>query len=299
MKIAVLMSTYNGENYIKEQIDSILAQTGDFTLELWVRDDGSRDGTVDILARYAEAGKLRWYTGENRKPAHSFMDLLLSCPEYDYYAFADQDDVWQPDKLASGISQLKAQEGPALYCANAQLVDRHLDSLGRCVYKQPPRLDLHTLSCAGDLLGCTMVFNAPLAQLLQSCPMPGAMVMHDFYLALVCLLAGGNILFDQTPRMLYRQHGANVVGASHSKLSALKNRFKYITRRPPVTVGQQAQTVLAQYPDLGTPQQRAWLKKLTDSRFFARLGVACSRQTRYVNKNKSLTLRLAFLLGHR
>lgn len=299
MKIAVLMSTYNGAAYLQEQIDSIMAQKHDFQLDLWVRDDGSTDDTCSILQKYADAGKLNWYTGENKKPAHSFMDLVLHCPGYDYYAFADQDDFWHSDKLVAGIDRLKDLQAPALYCANALLVDQKLNSLGRCVYKQPPRLDLPTLSCAGDLLGCTMVFNRPLAQLLQSRPLPGAMVMHDFYIALVCLLAGGQILFDPEARMLYRQHGNNVVGASHSKLSALKNRLKSITRRPQVTVGQQAQTVLTQYPALGTPQQRSWLKKLTDRRLFSRLSVACSGKTRYINKNKSLTLRLAYLLGNR
>ena len=87
MKIAVLMSTYNGEQYISEQIDSILAQEGDFDLELHVRDDGSKDGTINILSRYEEEGKLRWYNNENLGPAKSFMDLIFSCGEYDCSAF--------------------------------------------------------------------------------------------------------------------------------------------------------------------------------------------------------------------
>lgn len=299
MTLAVLMSTYNGENYIRQQLDSILEQQVDIKTDIWVRDDGSRDGTQRILEEYAAAGKLRWYTGENMKPAKSFMDLVLHCPGYDYYAFADQDDFWLPGKLAAGIRQVSHASRPALYFANASLVDGQLNSLGRDVYKVPPRLDLATLSCAGGLLGCTMVFNQPLAQLLQACPMPDAMVMHDFYIALVCALAGGEILYDSTPRMLYRQHGNNVVGASHSKLSALKDRFKSITHRSPVSVGEQAAAVLKQYPSLGTAQQRKWLERLSDQRFFSRLSVACSSQTRYSNTNKSITLRLAILLGNR
>lgn len=299
MKIAVLMSAYNGEKYIREQIDSILAQEGDFSLDLWVRDDGSFDLTANILQEYEAQGKLSWYTGKNCKPAHSFFDLLLHCPGYDYYAFADQDDYWLPNKLQQGLLTLQRAKGPALYVANATLVDEQLQSLGRNVYKLPPRLDFHTLSCAGDLLGCTMVFNRELAQLLQSRPMPGPMVMHDFYLAQVCLLAGGRIYYDRKPYMLYRQHGNNVVGASHNKLSAIKNRIRTITKRKPVTVGQQAQTLLSQYPGLGASEQRAWLKLLADSGFSARFRVACSRKTRYINKNKSLTLRLALLLGNR
>lgn len=299
MKVAVLMSTYNGAAFLKQQIESILAQQGDFSLDLWVRDDGSSDLTQNILQEYADQDKLRWYTGENRKPAHSFFDLILHCPGYDYYAFADQDDLWLPDKLQRGISALQETCEPTLFVANATLVDGNLESLGRNVYTRTPRLDFYTLSCAGGLLGCTMVWNRPLAELLQSQPMPGPIVMHDFYVALVCLLAGGKILYDAESRMLYRQHGNNVVGAAHNKLSAIKNRIRTITQRRPVTVGQQAHTLLSQYSHLGTTEQHLWLKKLSDPRFFARIGIACSKKTCYISANKSLTLRLAILFGNR
>ena len=94
MKVAVLMSSYNGEKYIRPQIDSILAQEGNFELSLFVRDDGSTDKTQAILQEYAQKRKLTWYTGNNLGPARSFMDLLKKCKGFNYYAFADQDDYW-------------------------------------------------------------------------------------------------------------------------------------------------------------------------------------------------------------
>lgn len=97
MKAAVLMSTYNGARFIREQLDSILDQTGEFELDLWVRDDGSTDGTKDILNDYESRGLLRWYTGENLGPAQSFLDLVRRTLGYDWYAFADQDDFWMPE----------------------------------------------------------------------------------------------------------------------------------------------------------------------------------------------------------
>lgn len=298
LKIAVLMSSYNGEAYIRQQIDSVLAQQCDGQPELWVRDDGSSDSTRDILQQYADAGLLQWYTGENLKPAHSFMDLILHCPGYDYYAFADQDDFWMPDKLARGITQLEGVEGPGLFFANAQLVDQDLNYLGRDVYRVPPPTDFHTLACAGGILGCTCVFNRALAELLQSRPMPGAIVMHDFYAALVCVLAGGAIRYDAEPKMQYRQHGSNVVGVSRGKLHALRDRLRIITHRPGVTVGQQADTLLAQYPDLGSEESRRWLRLLSDSRLSSRLTVALSTKTRYATKNQGITLRLSHLMGN-
>ena len=145
MRVAVLMSTYNGENYMKEQIESILNQRGNFELDLWVRDDGSTDATKKILMQYEIEKKLHWYEGRNLKPALSFMDLIKHCENYDYYAFADQDDYWMPDKLLTGIMQIKDIKTPSLYCSNAELVDDNLKSLGRDVYKCDPKTDIYTL----------------------------------------------------------------------------------------------------------------------------------------------------------
>lgn len=301
MKIAILMSSYNGEKYIRQQIDSILSQSGAFQPELWVRDDGSTDGTRDILEDYAVQGKLRWYTGDNLKPAHSFLDLLKHCPGYDYYAFADQDDVWQADKLSSSIQALEAFAGPGLYFANAELADQDLNSMGRTVYRCSPALDFATLTCAGGILGCTMVFNRQLAQLIQNAPMPGPIVMHDFYVAVVCALFGGQIVYDPAARMSYRQHGKNVVGVSRSKTDAIRNRIRAVTQKAVVTVAEQAASVLTAFPETPDTAKRRWLEKLAASAhsFVPRVQISCSRKTHYVSLEKSLTLRLAILLGNR
>ena len=95
-KVLILLSTYNGERYIKEQIESLLKQEN-VKVSILVRDDGSTDGTINILNEYQKQGKLKWYTGENLKPAKSFMNLVENAPEYEYYAFCDQDDVWLKD----------------------------------------------------------------------------------------------------------------------------------------------------------------------------------------------------------
>jgi rhamnosyltransferase len=299
MKLAVLMSTYNGEQYIKQQLQSIWDQTCDCDVAVYVRDDGSSDSTQAILQEYADQGLLHWYTGENLRPAKSFLHLLQNCPDHDFYAFADQDDVWAPEKLQSGINLIKEAKGPAFSFANARLVDRDLNDLGRSVYRTAPHTGLPTISCAGGILGCTMVFNHALAQLIKNAPMPQALIMHDFYLAIVCALAGGQIFYDHTPRMGYRQHGGNVIGVSRSKFAAVKNRLKTVTKKAPVSVGSQATSVLELYPHLGTAADRQWMKRLSNRCFFSRLAVACSRKPRFISKNQSLTLRLAILLGNR
>ena len=101
--VNVLLSTYNGKRYMRELIDSIIAQEGVST-DILARDDGSTDGdTQRILDDYQQRGLLTWYQGENLRPAHSFMQLLADAHEAPFYAFADEDDYWQPDKLATAV----------------------------------------------------------------------------------------------------------------------------------------------------------------------------------------------------
>lgn len=300
MKIAVLMSTYNGEKYLEEQIESILGQVGDFELDLWVRDDGSSDGTHQILRAYEKEKKLHWYTGENLKPAHSFLDLVKHCAGYDFYAFADQDDWWFPGKLQSGIRAISQAQGPAVSFANAMLVDGDLASLNKNVYSRQPSYDFFTLSCAGGVLGCTIVFNSALARLIQSRQTPASLVMHDFYVSQLCALFDGQICYDSRVQMKYRQHGNNVVGVSVGKLSALKKRFHSITTRRKVSVSQQARSLLECYPQTPNAEKRQWLEQLAaySDTFLNRLKLACSRRTHYPSFNMSLSMRLAILLGN-
>lgn len=125
--ITVLMSSYNGEKYISEQIDSILHQEN-CNVNLIVRDDGSSDNTCEILEQYQKNNLLTWYSdGENLRPAHSFLRLLANAPDSDYYAFADQDDYWMTDKLDHAIKAIgNRSDIPMIYYANSELVDSEL-----------------------------------------------------------------------------------------------------------------------------------------------------------------------------
>lgn len=116
--VQVVMSTYNGEKYLKEQIDSILSQEG-VDVRLYIRDDGSSDRTTDILASYQEHKNVKIEKGNNLGFAKSFLTALDECDEADYYAFSDQDDVWEKDKLSTAIEILEeeSQSTPLLYCS--------------------------------------------------------------------------------------------------------------------------------------------------------------------------------------
>lgn len=301
IKIAVLMSTFNGEKYIAEQIDSILNQKGDFLIDIYVRDDGSKDDTKNILDRYEKEKKISWYTGKNLKPAKSFYDLLLHCTGYDYYAFSDQDDFWKEDKIQNGISRLMSlDEIPALYCSNAELVDDKLKSMGRNVYRSAPKTDFETVVCAGGLLGCTMILNAKLVDMITTVKEYPKMVLHDFYVAALCVSIGGKIVYDENPTMKYRQHNNNVVGVSHGFIKTIKGRLQDIMYREPIGIAGQANSILDNYMEY-LEERKKWLYVVANYRdgIINRLRLACSNRTCYINKNISVKLRLSILLGNR
>lgn len=121
-KVAVLLSTYNGSKYIKEQIDSILSQEG-VNIDIYIRDDGSTDETVNIIYEY-KSNNIFLTEGKNIGVGNSFMELLYSVPEiYDYYAFADQDDIWSEKKIRIAIEVLQKNK-KHLYASNQELIDK-------------------------------------------------------------------------------------------------------------------------------------------------------------------------------
>lgn len=207
--ILVLMSTYNGEKYLRQQIDSILGQQG-VAVKLLVRDDGSHDATLSILDEYKEKGLLDYYQGENLGPARSFMHLLQNAPASDYYAFADQDDVWLPEKLSVAVNNLSEHEyEPALYFCQTQLVDEKLNGLDNI--RINPKLTFEEALIYQFVGGCTMVLNRN-ARDVVSTYSPKFLCMHDTWIYTVILAVGGYVHFDATPHILYRQHGNNAVG---------------------------------------------------------------------------------------
>lgn len=227
-KILVMMSTYNGEKYVEEQIDSILAQTID-GLELLVRDDGSSDHTAEILERYAKAGKLTWYQGENAGPGGSFLDLMRRAGDAAYYAFSDQDDYWKPEKLAAAVAKLEKMDSaqPAMYFGRKEIVDAELKPLSW------PDYPIRKLSFGTSMLnsyasGCTMVYNRALKDLLDQYH-PQDVNMHDAWVYRV-VSALGTVVYDTDAYIAYRQHGNNVEGVQ-SISGRWKERMKNIRRR--------------------------------------------------------------------
>ena len=225
MSVLILLSTYNGEKYLREQLDSLLNQT--VSVEILVRDDGSTDSTCEILDEYKIKGKLDWYTGDNVKSAKSFWDLVKKAPQADFYAFCDQDDYWFENKIEralSKISQIENQNQPILYCSNVTVADstlrpiKDMSSSGNTFTDFPHSL-IYSLAP-----GCTFVFNArAMEEFIKYDMNTNFEIIHD-WLAHKIVAMMGLVIYDSQPSMLYRQHGNNVIGAQRKGLKSFFSR---------------------------------------------------------------------------
>lgn len=221
----VLLSTYNGEKYLEELVESVLKQE-DVNVDILVRDDGSTDSTIKILKKY-ENSHMKVYSGPNLKSAKSFLDLIESAPlTYDYYALCDQDDVWKTDKLKAAILMLETTSRPALYSGAVYITDQNLEN---------QRLSIHPNTFVDPLFGilmygtpgCTFVFNKKLLVYLKEY-IPSVCNMHDNWISFVCLAVNGQFFYDKNAYIYYRQHDNNVIGAKkHSLIEIIKEIILY------------------------------------------------------------------------
>lgn len=227
-KILVMMSTYNGEKYIGEQIQSIINQK-QVKVDIIIRDDGSTDHTVDKVNQYIEKyNNIKLIVGENIGWRGSFKQLFQIKEEYDYYAFSDQDDVWLDNKLINAIHQMVEIDKGCLYYSNSILVDDKLnvikDKFGKC----PPKEKLTAL-VQNFAQGCTIVYNKIFHdQLIQyNCQYD---FPHDIWLPIIALYTG-QLIYDENAYFCYRQHASNVVGGGYaSYIEQFRHRINSINK---------------------------------------------------------------------
>jgi len=225
----ILLSAYNGTPFLGEQLESLRAQEAASRLTLFWRDDGSTDASPELLRRFDLGGGVieAPAMGQRLGALRSFMALLRASPEAEFYAFCDQDDVWLPPKMSrarAALSHFPAGR-PALYCGRQQLVDETLRPIG--LSPQPHRpLGFGNALAQNVATGCTMVLNDAARRLVCRAAPPPEGSLHDWWCYLLVTGAGGEVVFDPEPLILYRQHGRNAVGATpslpHRALGALR-----------------------------------------------------------------------------
>jgi len=223
--VAILLCTYNGQRYLGEQLDSVATQTYPHW-RMWASDDGSQDDTPSILTEYRSkwsSGRLSIVQGEAQGFVANFLSLCCRHEiQADYYAFCDQDDVWEADKLRRAIACLQTVPAdiPALYGARTRLVDANNHELGLSApFMRPPGF-AHALT-QNIASGNTMVFNHAAIALLRDAGSKVTVVAHDWWLYLLVSGAGGRVFYDAYPSVRYRQHGGNLVGMKTHGLARL------------------------------------------------------------------------------
>lgn len=223
-KVKVLLSAYNGEKFIKEQIDSILGQTYG-NIEIYVRDDGSKDDTLKILKPYEENGKIHLIKGENVGFIRSFFSLIKQCGEGDYFAFADQDDVWLPQKVAWAVEMLEqeTQDKPLLYFSNYDYYDGNMKFMehGKAPAVAP---SFHNAVVDCMPLGFNSIFNKKAHDMMVK-NQPEHSCGHDWWTYMLC--SGlGKVLFDERVTVKYRRHEKNVSAGGMDFIKFQIWRFK-------------------------------------------------------------------------
>lgn len=228
MTVTILMSTYNGEKFLSDQLESIKMQTYADT-KLIVRDDGSSDSTLGILADYEKKNFLKWYSGCNLGPGKSFFDLVQNAPISEFYAFADQDDVWDEDKIETALKHLKECDSsvPSMYCSSVRPVDMHLNILPVTDVRPPadPVFGLALTECIAP--GCTYVFNKKALEIFRRFR-ADYVDIHDWSLYRIITAFNGNVIFDEKAHMSYRQHENNAIGFTNRGLRKWAGRFNRI-----------------------------------------------------------------------
>jgi len=220
-EIAVLLATYNGGAYLKEQLDSLLKQTfQDFVC--YIHDDGSGDNTVSVLKQFAEAYPEKFVLLSHPPTggaAANFIYMLSQGYQEAYIMFSDQDDVWLPDKIEKTYQTMKKQEQagkPLAVFTDLRVVNAELEEISPSYYQienRNPHLDkLEQLLKKNIAAGCTMMLNQPLALLCNQHSELMKLTLHDWGAILLARLYG-DIIFLEEPTILYRQHGNNSVGA--------------------------------------------------------------------------------------
>lgn len=237
-KVAILLATFQGQKYLSEQLDSLLEQTYS-NWELWVSDDRSSDDTIKILNSYIEKfpiNKLNIGSGPARGFVENFLSLTCStsiCA--DYYAYSDQDDIWIANKLETAVQRLNLlpKNIPALYCSRTCLVDKFNNEIGYSpLFERPPSFANALIQNIGG--GNTMVFNHAARDLLHETLDFSPGISHDWWAYILVSGCGGNVIYDATPTVRYRQHDHNLVGMNFTWLARLKRirmlfqgRFKH------------------------------------------------------------------------
>lgn len=264
------MATYQGERFLSQQLQSIAAQSH-VHWRLFVSDDGSRDATDQMLeAQQREWGsdRLVMFPGPNRGHHENFRSLTGRAGiDADLFAYADQDDIWEPDKLERAVRWMAHHPAsrPLLYCSRTRLIDTDGREFGLSpLFRRPPSFaNALVQSLAG---GNTMVFNRAARNVLrEALPASAQVVTHDWWTYLLVTGAGGEVHYDPDPTVRYRQHASNSVGANLGVRARVRSTW-HVGRGRLKRWNDSHVDALTRIGHLLTPENRTTLAQFSDAR---------------------------------
>lgn len=273
--VTVVMSTYNGEKYVAEQIDSILASTyQDF--EIMISDDGSKDATLSIIKEYEAKMPDKIHVNQNERNLGYILNFLqgICKTSSDYIMFCDQDDVWKPNKIEITLNKLKQIEAksgkdlPISVFTDAIVVNQKLDVIQNSFFQaghlNPYNTDLSHMLMENKLIGCTVMMNAATRKILQEHSLPTHARLHDWWIAIVTA-ALGKATFLNEGTILYRQHGNNIVGNT-GFLAYIKNRITSLKKQKDAILAlqYQAEEFLTLYGDMLNSENKVIMKQFAN-----------------------------------
>lgn len=223
-KVAIVMSTYNGEKYVAEQIESLLNQTYK-NIDIYIRDDGSKDKTIEILEKYSKDGKIKLSTGKNLGFINSFYFILNEAKDYDYYAFCDQDDVWNEDKIEIAVKAMEDSNPqiPTMYFSSYDFFDENMNFKGKGpIFEKGPSFRNSLVDCIS--LGISILINNKAKKKILATGIENT-CGHDWWAYIVCS-AVGEVIYDKNATVKYRRTGENVSPGGNNFIKLQVYRIK-------------------------------------------------------------------------
>ena len=233
MKIDVLMATYNGEKYIKDQLDSILNQSYK-NFRLLISDDGSTDSTVKILNEYSSKdNRIKLFIQKENLGVIKNFEFLMNQVENEYFMFSDQDDIWDEQKIEKSLNKIKETNSDLVYC-NLEVVDENMQTLSESYWKLKgfehkveKYNNFESLYLNNYITGSTMLVKKEMLNKILPLIHDSKYILHDYWIALV-VSKNGKISYIKEQLVKYRQHKNNEVGSR--KKSDVINKFEELRK---------------------------------------------------------------------
>ena len=261
--VTVIMSSYNGSSFIERQIKSIYNQK-DVSINCFIRDDGSSDNTLQILTELQkEYANLSFIVGDNVGWEKSFLIALSLAPQADYYAFADQDDIWFDNKIINGLNQLAQypDNEVVMFHCNKISVNGDLTPLSHQIKRLSRPINRQNAVVQEYAQGCSIIFNNAAKNLLTR-RLPIEKIAHDFWVGLVCFMFG-HVIYDCNPYFYHINYGNNASGEGHL-LKSWQKRWRMFWGTKNVYYLPSLDLLSDAYVDLLTDEDKIFLQQTLD-----------------------------------